>query len=264
MRNVSILIIAVATALLSAAPRARAWTAYNDFGWGKGQLDRNITTYSRNQEGRLVDYHTGEQTAATLSLNGGGGGPHEDQGTNATPNTDAHRVFDGFVDCSGAITYGGDNLVIKISGLDPATPYDIVLYGDRNNPAYQTRAKRRVTKVSLSDAESFANISSEGAGFSGETDNSTVITNGYNNRDGFVAWFTDIEPGQDGRVVITVADGGSKDSPRFYVNAMRVQALPEPIAPILFGLMAAVFGLRARRTGRRRDRRTSGPMVRQT
>ncbi|MBN1674039.1 MAG: fibronectin type III domain-containing protein [Kiritimatiellae bacterium] len=201
-------------------PAPTAFTAYNDLAWESGQLALNITAYSRGQGGALVDYRTGAALGARLSLDSGGSGPYLDQGANAAGGTDAGAVFNGIVDCRGLIAYDAANLVMRFSGLDPALSYEVVVFGNRDNALYTDR----ITKNWIGGADSFVNAASAGADFSGPADASTGIANGYNTANGYVARFTEVDPGADGLFELHVYDNESATAPKFYVNAVMLSA----------------------------------------
>ncbi|MBN1674323.1 MAG: lamin tail domain-containing protein [Kiritimatiellae bacterium] len=192
------------------------FTAYNDLGWAAGQLAQNITRYTRGQSGLLKDYASGEDTAVTLSV-AGGDGPVLTQGADPQSGTDAHAVFDGIVDGVGLISYGPTNLTLRFTGLDPTLRYEFVLFGNRHNADYLDR----YSTIAISDVDAFRNESSAGTDFSGPASDSVVITNGYNTVNGFVARFSQVDPGTDGDMTVTVSDNAS----RFYANALRLRAL---------------------------------------
>ncbi|MBN1674526.1 MAG: lamin tail domain-containing protein [Kiritimatiellae bacterium] len=206
-------------------PCRAGFVAYNDLAWTTGQLNDNITHYSRTESGVLTDYVTGSATPVTLTINSGGGGPNMTQGTNAVSGTDAYNVFNGIVDCVGLISYSdtATNLTLMFTGMNAALPYEVVIYGDRDVPDYGVPETQRVTRVEISDVDSFRNDSTPGADFSGAGDSSTVITNGYNNQSGFVARFSGVSPGDDGDMLISVTDAGSPEGVRFYVNAVMLK-----------------------------------------
>ncbi|MBN1674132.1 MAG: fibronectin type III domain-containing protein [Kiritimatiellae bacterium] len=207
----------------------RPFTAYNDLAWAAGQRAQNITTYTRAQGGWLRDNASDLALAATLTVDGGGDGPILTQGADAAPGTDADTVFNGIVDCAGLISYG-EPLGLTFAGLDPALRYECVLFGNRDNAAYTDR----LTTVTIAGAERFANRSSAGASYSGESDPATVVCNGWNTKGGRVARFADIAPGADGTFSLTVSDPAG----RFYANAVMLQATDtgeEPFAAIAKG-----------------------------
>ena len=113
----------------------------------------------------------------------------------------------------------GADLILTFSDLDPEKEYEVVLFGNRDKAAYSNR----VTRFIISGHDEFQNKSTSGAVFSGPADTSTVIVNGNNTTDGYVARFSKVEPGSDGSFTITVTDGGSAIPPKFYVNALMLK-----------------------------------------
>ena len=215
---------------------AQPFVAYNDLSWVDGQLSRNITLYTTDHgvgtppegsHGQLVDYQTGVFVSAMLTVEGGNwnGGNHTKQGSLSEIGTDGHKVFSGKVDAQGVISYSAEELKLTLSDLAPSLRYEVILYGnrDRNAPAYD----ERITKTTLNGVVHLENRSTEGADFAGGNDESCVIANGYNRENGFVARFANIDPGADGKFVLTVADDGSPDSPKFYANALCLKASPK-------------------------------------
>jgi len=191
--------------------------AYNDLRWISGQTQSNITIWTTGDTGALVDYATGTNTPMTLSVTGG---DPVDNGAMSDPGTDGYDVFNGKVDCVGVIQYSAEDLVLNFSAdaID-GQRYEVFVFGNRDNAAYTDR----ISKMTISGADSFVNASSTGT-LAGATDADTTIVHGYNTENGYVARYTDIDAGADGTFVITVSDGGSADPPRFYANAVMVRA----------------------------------------
>jgi len=205
--------------LLTVRYRVRAFSAYNDLAWYSGQADANVTKWSRSQVGNLVAHESGATLGATLSLDSGGSGP-QTYGANAQTNTDASDVFGGIVDCAGTIGYGTEDLTLSFSALEAGPEYELVLFGNRDNSGYTDR----LTRFTIGGIDAFRNTSSGGAFFSGATDPSTVIINGYNTVNGCIARFAGIEPGTNGAFTVTVWDDDSVAAPKWYVNALRLKA----------------------------------------
>ncbi|MBN1669829.1 MAG: fibronectin type III domain-containing protein [Kiritimatiellae bacterium] len=191
------------------------FTAYNDLAWASGQLAQNITTYTRGEAGLLVDHASGQALGVRLTLNNGGYGPVLTQGADPAAGTEADAVFGGIVDCVGVISHSAENLTLTLTGLDPAKRYELVLFGNRDNPAYT----ERLTTITLSGAAGFSNRSSDGTDYHGTSDAAVTLCNGYNTASGYVARYVSIDPGSDGELLVTVADGTSG----CYVNALMLR-----------------------------------------
>ncbi|MBN1671987.1 MAG: hypothetical protein JXR37_13190, partial [Kiritimatiellae bacterium] len=167
-----------------------------------------------------VDNATGANTPVTLTVGTGGGGPYMDQGANAASGTDAYNVFNGKVSCAGLLSYfGGGNLTLRFSEMDPSLFYEVVLFGNRNAASYTDR----LTTVTLSGADAFENRSTAGAAVAGPSDSSTVMCNGWNGAAGLVVRYAQVKPGADGEMTLTVAD----ETSRFYLNALMLRTTSE-------------------------------------
>ena len=194
--------------------------AYNDLSWSAGQVNSNITVYTTGQSGLLKDYVTGINTTVMLSVAGG----YVEAGTlgqggNADIGTDAYNVFNGIVNSLGLISYSVTNLTFTFTGLDPNLRYEFVLFGNRNEASYTNR----LTTTVISDVSSFTNASTPGANFSGPSDPSVAIVNGYNTINGYVARFANIKPGADGDMRVTASSGDG----HFYANAVMLKAVQQ-------------------------------------
>ncbi|MBN1676797.1 MAG: Ig-like domain-containing protein [Kiritimatiellae bacterium] len=212
------------------------FTAYNDLAWFAGQLSVNstaITSTNGNpggtRSGRLVDFDTGAETDVTLTVDGGAG-IYENQGLHPAAGTDAHDVFDGKLDATGTLSYGTDNLVLSLSGLNPLLRYELVLYSDRDNADY-TGATSRWHYATLSGAGGLRNASSEGTTVTTAImpNDTTVYNAGLNNPYGYVTRFTDIDPGTDGQVLLTL-DRDVAENRYSYLNALMLRV----VAPGLY------------------------------
>ncbi|UCE58164.1 MAG: DNRLRE domain-containing protein [Phycisphaerales bacterium] len=211
------------------------WTAYNDLSWYTGQLDANITmiTSPANEaglpsSGELIDYAAGTGTGVTLTVTGGDHLAFV-QGAEATTG-DAFDIFNGIVSTLGVISYvnqpspAGD-VVLTFTGLAPSATYEVVLHGERDNYLWD-----RAALVTISDADAFTNESSAatdnptgtgGTLFDGPTDYSTRLPS--QNPNGYVARFTDIDPGSDGDLTLTVSPDGL-DNRGKYISALMLRA----------------------------------------
>ena len=218
------------------------FVAYNDFSWVEGQLSRNITLYTsdngpghppQGSSGYLRDYGSGNVIPAFLSVEGGAwnGDTHTTFGALSRPSTDAFERFDGIVSAEGVLSYGSSDIVLHISGLNPSLSYQVSLFGNRDEVQYLDR----FTKTTIAGVERFRNLSSTGANFAGVNDDSVVILHGFNSENGFIARFTQIDPGADGAFSLTVSDGGSGEPPKHYINAFCLEAMSSspPESPLV-------------------------------
>ena len=206
----------------SAAAASAGFTAYNDLAWGTGQLETNITKITSPNggsglpsTGQLVDFTTGNPTPVTLTVTGGSfnGASQTTQGANPTSG-DAFDIFDGKVSGLGAISYidaADNNLVLTFTNMAPNKSYDLTFFSHRAFYGWN-----RASLVTLSGTDGRTNTSSvatdnpnEAGGviFSGPSDNSTRLPS--DNANGYVARWSDVNPGSDGEVVLTISFDGS-------------------------------------------------------
>ena len=218
--------------MLKATPKSvQNFVAYNDLAWLSGQATAKITTYTTPSNsdglptsGALVDYNSGTTLGATLTVEGGGGGV-QSYGQHPASGTDAYGVFNGVVDCDGQIGYSAaDDLVLTFAGLDPSMAYELVLYCDRSGNNY-VGADSRYQVATLSGADAFVNQSTAGTEILTTTaaNDTTKYNAGYNTQNGYVTRFIDIDPGSDGRIVLTV-DRDSALKYYTYANAVMLKS----------------------------------------
>ncbi len=194
------------------------WTAYNDCAWTTGQIDTNITKYtiSGSTSGPLKDFATGAETGVTASFSSSGSPQLRLEegygGVPSDPGTDAHEIFDGFVDTAGIIQYGssssGWSVTLTLSGLDPARTYTFAATANRGDSGYTDR----VTRYTLSGADGATNASS--GGVTVINDFSVAFNTGDNTQNGYVARWTGIRPGSDGTITVRAEPHG--DNKRAY------------------------------------------------
>ena len=212
------------------------FTAYNDLAWGTGQLSSNITRITSPNggsglpsSGQLLDHATGLPTPVSLTVAGGSFVGDAQAAHGANPITgDAFALFNGKVNGQGALSYinqAGSALVLTFTGLDPSKVYDLAYFAHRNNYAWS-----RASLVTLSGQAALTNSSSAatdnpnesgGVLFTGPTDASTRLP--ADNDNGYVARFSNIAPGSDGRVVLTISYDGTSPFKGKYGSAVRLQ-----------------------------------------
>jgi hypothetical protein len=194
------------------------WTAYNDLGgtFSVPPTYPRVTNIHTGSSGHLVNYATGALLGVTVTISGG---------SNATSigylraGTDAYKIFNGKINPAGIMLYSGGTHNFTFTELDPSKHYRFVHWGDRVNSAYKTY----FSTVIISDVTSFITNSSTGVTISTTTmvnDTATYCT-GYNSLNGYVAGFTNINPGPDGDLTIKVSSAQGK----WYSGAFMLQEL---------------------------------------
>ena len=181
--------------------------AYNDCVWQAGQyIGQNVTTYGIGTgyggptTGPLKHFRTGADLSWTVTLTQSGGVTWQPSaasgGTDTNPGTDAYQVFGGICNLVGVIYYGtpGWWVDLEISGLDPAKTYEFVTTSNRADPTYTARK----SKYTISGADAYTNASTSGTLIENAGASTTFCT-GYNTLNGYVARWTGINPGADGK-----------------------------------------------------------------
>lgn len=203
------LLTAGMVALLGAPAVSASFVAYNDVVYhsSHGTLQPNVTTYNTGNNspgpssGVLVDKSTGVSTGVTLSLTYSGGVNWETSlssgGDDCASGTDARSVFDpaSTVSLKGTLVYGSTGWYVDatFTGLNPNGRYEFVTTANRNNASYTSR----VTRYTISGADGFTNESTPGTVIT-NGGASTAFSTGANTANGYVARWTDIDPGADG------------------------------------------------------------------
>ena len=192
-----------------------------------GQPDTNITTYTIPDDGTatglLMNYATGDDTLVTVTITASGS-PNVQTGTyggsESDPGTDAYTIFHGIADMSGVIQYGssGWNVDITFTGLDPNGTYTFVTTGNRDDDGYTGR----IAKFTLLDADSAINTSSAGVSKSTTnfTEDTSAFSTGYNTVNGYVASWTDIQPGPDGDFTIRAEAADPETQYKAYASSV--------------------------------------------
>ena len=226
------------------------WVAFNDLAWASGQLQTRITKITSPtggsglpSTGGLIKYADGSGTGVILTVAGGQYNQgNEGQGAASyTSGSDGYYFFNGKVSGMGVLSYidaapPDGNLVLTFSGMDPDRRYELVFYGHRNDYGWD-----RAALATLSGADDFTNESSVrsdatgGQLYSGPADASTRLP--ADNDAGYVARFTNIDPGSDGQVVLTITYDGNTAS-RYrgkYGSALMLASLGVPPQPTCEG-----------------------------
>jgi hypothetical protein len=192
------------------AEQEENWEAFNDSAFKAGQIEsENATTVGIGRSfegsgtsGNLKVISTGADTLVTASYE-----EHISTGSvnsagdfaDYADGTDAAAVFQGKVDLAGNISYGdspGWYVDLVLTGLDPNRKYTFVGTANRGGGAGYAD---RVTNWKLIGADAATYASSTGTHKVAE--DSVEFSTG-DNPNGYVARWTDIQPGSDGKIVI--------------------------------------------------------------
>ena len=236
------------------------WTAYNDCGddyeardnydWASTGNVTNIGGENSPSSGELIKYSNGTGTGVTLALFGtlleGSGAEHghptvPETITRTPPvaapsGTAAYDEFGTIVNVAG-ITYAntGNDLTLTLSGLSNSKTYTLVVLGIRGRYSEANSLTNRWCSYIISDVTSFTNSSSSGAEISTTTVTDDTVTylagDNYNENDGtkgdYAKW-TNIVPGSDGDMVVTISGvaHGADPANKAYLSAIKLAEEP--------------------------------------
>ncbi|MBW2401425.1 MAG: hypothetical protein JRG80_19585, partial [Deltaproteobacteria bacterium] len=190
------------------------------FGIGNIAGDYGGTTYAApvvtvypNTTGLLVDHATAGVTGVTATFSQNPAAPVIWQpqvaatwtgGYDTADNTDADDTFGDIADMTGVMYYGNSGWFVDLtlSGLDPSKLYTFATSASRAKantdgaPGYDDR----ITIYTLNGGDASSNASTAGVTVISPT--SVSFSTGNNHAAGYVARWTDIDPGADGTIVI--------------------------------------------------------------
>ena len=209
------------------------FTAYNDLSWNANQLSANISRYTTDDtasgltpegnRGYLVNHSTGRPLPVYLEVSGGNwnAAAHSGIGGPGKKGTDAYDVFNSILNSTGVVSYAESDIELEIKGLSPRLRYEVVVFGNRGSRKHASR----VSHTRLEGAVRFNNKSSDGVLVKShqELGDTTIISNGYNTENGYVARYVDIDPGIDGEIKLIQTSPGSPSSGTHYVSALMVR-----------------------------------------
>ncbi|MBW1881844.1 MAG: hypothetical protein JRJ84_26100, partial [Deltaproteobacteria bacterium] len=215
------------------------YTTSNVTVFGIGTVSPDSSAYTSgsaypNTSGALVDYTTGTSTGVTATFTQNGAvssvtwqpqvAATWTGGYDTASGTDAHDTFNGIADMTGTSYYGGSGwwIDLTLTGLDPTKRYSFVTTASRAKantdgaPGYSDR----VTIYTLSGADAATNSSSTGTTEVGGDPLKVSFGTGNNHAEGYVARWTEIDPGADGTIVIRtepdLGTGGAGDEHKAY------------------------------------------------
>ncbi|NPV42289.1 MAG: tandem-95 repeat protein [Anaerolineae bacterium] len=205
------------------------WVAYNDCAWVSGQTETNITKYtitSGSTTGLLKNYATGDNSTVTVTISsynsptvvtGSYGGAETNSGT------DAYTTFHDYANMAGVIQYGstGWYVDVTLTGLDISKTYTFATSANRASSSYT-----RNSKFTLSDVTDATNASTSGVTVNSNL--SVSFNTGYNTVNGYVARWTNIQPGSDGDFVVRIEADSSYQAygPSVFMLAEEVGTTP--------------------------------------
>ncbi len=202
------------------------FVAFNDFAWTEGQQDQHVSTITTSNNsggfsstGEMIDRESGLATGVTLTVHGGlfAGAEHAlELSAGPLPGTDAWRYFDQKLDSHGSIEAlpepppAGD-LELELTGLLPTRRYELVFYSHRGDFGWDHASLVTLVGVAefsneSSDAIDNPEPGSQGSLFLGPEDPTTRLP--AENSNGYVARFTQIDPGSDGSILLRISFDG--------------------------------------------------------
>jgi hypothetical protein len=219
---------------VSTVSAAGGWTAYNDCNYitSGGVITGNITVIkciTDGLTGQLRNYSTGAYMAITLTVNSSNvliqsSSTSGQYGGEPIAGTDAYTLFHTTAAITGGVRVGTTTarngfVRLTVAGLNPAMVYKFATVANRNNSSYTNR----FTTFIIGDVTTATNTSSVRPGV-GVTrtmsvfyqDSSTIWT-GYNTNNGYVARWTNIQPGADGDFVVTATNTNNEEGYGFTV-----------------------------------------------
>ncbi len=245
---------AIVTFMISGPAYSADWIAYNDvvydtglngagtdpngqsvhykhqystaFGIGTPQVADTVDGYSASS-GELLNISNGSGTGITATLTENGSVNWQPQvadgtwhgGYDTAVGTDAYNTFNGFADMTGLVYYGtaGWYVDVEFTGLDPNKTYVFATSASRakKNTEGAPGYDNRLTIYTISGVDSATNGSTTGTQ-EYQSDPYRVFFNTGNNHDeGYVARWTEINPGSDGTFKVRAeAHPDSEDSGR--------------------------------------------------
>jgi len=216
------------------------WVAYNDLNWSSGQPNTNITQFTISEEGtssgKLVDYISGDETTATVTITSSGGlgfsGGGEYDGTEASSGTDAYKTFHGIVDSTGLVFYGDDGWYVDLtfSGLTPGGSYTFATTANRNDSG--TDYANRISRFTISGATKATNASTPGVNII--SNESVSFSTGANTTNGYVARWTGIDPGADGTFTVRTQAHARNEAYAPSVFMLAEETLIQPAHTVTF------------------------------
>ncbi len=220
------------------------WNAYNDVVYSSNPVHNHtalmprVTTCTIGSgnpgptTGELIDFNTGIGTGVTATLTQSGGvvwqpdasSPNYSGGADCSPGTDAYGAFNPTTaSLAGVVYYGASGWYVDVTftGLNPAKRYAFTTSANRFNSTYNDR----ITKYTISGADSFTNSSTSGVTVTGGGASIAFCT-GNNTAAGYVARWTNINPGADGTFKVRAESGTTSQVKAYAFSAFKLTQSP--------------------------------------
>ncbi|MGQ9652302.1 MAG: hypothetical protein ACUVXJ_19595 [Phycisphaerae bacterium] len=201
------------------------FTAYNDFVPDYVAGATNVTQNQNAGTYALKDYVTGGTVTPTMTITRSGLSTDGTGPSAEISGGDALAIFSGKVAGRGKVMAPstGWYFTMEFSGLDVNKTYTVATFTDRGEPSYDNK---RWANISLVNADSTiaTYACSVGVGNYQVSPTSVSQDSGYNTVEGFVAMWTGIAPGPDGKFSVHFRAATAAEVPEAYRAGMKADS----------------------------------------
>jgi len=234
-RKTIAMLLAVGMFLGLAGAADAAFVAYHDLGGTTADAPGAYVTDQGTDATQTIDlrnFADNADTGVDFNITGANGTGTGSSSANRYPaaGTDAAAIFG--TSASPIVTHGGStneggntgsgSTTFTFTGLQPSLLYDVAIYGERN------AGNDGVEEFRIVGADWHANASSAGTQIDSFT---TRMNTRPNNATGYVARWTNIDPGSDGTFSVEIDPEVTSASNVAYLTAMRLQTVPSVEVP---------------------------------
>jgi len=229
MKHLTTILAGVGLVLAAGVAQA-AFVAYHDLGGTTADAPGAYVTdqgADATQTIRLRNFADNADTGVDFNITGANGSQENTSSAHRYPNagTDAAAIFgtaaSPIVTHGGSTWEGGNNgsgfTTFTFTGLQADLLYDVAIYGDRN------ASNDGVEEFRIAGTDWHANASSAGTQIDSFT---TRLNTRPNSANGYVARWTNVNPGSDGTFSVEIDPEVTSASNIAYLTAMRLQTAP--------------------------------------